>query len=48
MHIGRIIAALAAAVFCAAAAARGDHPNKSIRLITPFPGQLSGRCAETG
>lgn len=36
MQIGRIITALAAGVFCTAAAAQGDYPSKPVRLITPF------------
>jgi tripartite-type tricarboxylate transporter receptor subunit TctC len=32
----RVLAALAAALACAAAQAQGDYPNKPIRLITPF------------
>jgi tripartite-type tricarboxylate transporter receptor subunit TctC len=34
MH--RILAAIAAALACGAAAAQGDYPSKPVRLITPF------------
>jgi len=34
--MSRVLAALAAALACAAAHAQSDYPNKPVRLITPF------------